>query len=316
MENTDFHEHATACEHCDWVNTIPPMQVGERLHCTRCGHVILSLYPDAARQMLLNGGSALLMLLMSLSFVFLGFSAKGTMQQITLLDCIYGLLSEDYFSLGVIMTITLLVLPIACLTAVILIALAMKQRQVRWVPYGLVHAMKAMQPWLMADVFLLGGLVALVKLHSLADIQLGLSFWAFCAFTLLLIRTMSFVDYRWIWHRLRGSATPLPVRTGSAISQGLKGCQFCGALVVAEDKKCPRCHHLLYSRKKASLSHTYALLFAACALYIPANLYPIMITTFLGNSEPSTIMGGVILLWGLKSYLVALVILVASVFVR
>jgi paraquat-inducible protein A len=44
-------------------------------------------------------------------------------------------------------------------------------------------------------------------------------------------------------------------------------------------------------------------------------MFPIMITTFLGSSEPSTIMGGVILLWRMKSYLVAGVIFVASILV-
>ncbi len=43
--------------------------------------------------------------------------------------------------------------------------------------------------------------------------------------------------------------------------------------------------------------------------------FPIMNTTFLGTTEHSTIIGGVLLLWALKSYPVALVILIASVLV-
>jgi paraquat-inducible protein A len=48
-------------------------------------------------------------------------------------------------------------------------------------------------------------------------------------------------------------------------------------------------------------------------MFIPANVFPIMQTTFLGGNEPSTIMGGVLLLWSLGSYPVALVIFLASV---
>ncbi|MDW6004154.1 PqiA/YebS family transporter subunit [Vibrio mangrovi] len=315
MSDVDFHEYATACDHCDWVNVISPMRAGDQLHCARCGHTIITLHPNAASQLLSNGCSAALMFIMSLCFVFLGFSSSGTSQQITLLDCIYSLMGEHYISLGIIVTLTLLVLPIVYLTAVILIALAMRKGRIRRSYYGLLHTLSALQPWLMVDVFLLGGLVALVKLHSLADIQLGLSFWAFCAFTILLVRTASFVDKRWIWYRLCGPAPEVAVRQASALSQGLKGCQYCGALVPEQKHKCQRCHHVLHHRKKGSLGNTLALLMAACALYVPANLFPIMITTFLGRSEPSTIMGGVILLWGLKSYLVAMVILVASILV-
>ncbi|MCV5638918.1 paraquat-inducible protein A, partial [Escherichia coli] len=48
---------------------------------------------------------------------------------------------------------------------------------------------------------------------------------------------------------------------------------------------------------------------------MPANLYPMMYTVSLGHSEGSTIMEGVILLWHLGSYPIAMVIFFASVFI-
>jgi paraquat-inducible protein A len=50
-------------------------------------------------------------------------------------------------------------------------------------------------------------------------------------------------------------------------------------------------------------------------LYIPANLYPILITKQFGVQTESTILGGIIHLWEVGSYPIALIILVASVFV-
>lgn len=58
-----------------------------------------------------------------------------------------------------------------------------------------------------------------------------------------------------------------------------------------------------------------ALLIAAAVLYVPANVFPIMTTDQFGRSEDSTIIGGVILLWNMGSYPVAMVILIASVLV-
>ncbi|MEH6606042.1 MAG: paraquat-inducible protein A [Pseudomonadales bacterium] len=58
-----------------------------------------------------------------------------------------------------------------------------------------------------------------------------------------------------------------------------------------------------------------ALLLTATLLYFPANLYPIMITDQLGNSQESTIMGGVLLLIRMGSLPVAAVIFIASVIV-
>ncbi|HHD83994.1 MAG TPA: paraquat-inducible membrane protein A, partial [Campylobacteraceae bacterium] len=53
----------------------------------------------------------------------------------------------------------------------------------------------------------------------------------------------------------------------------------------------------------------------AMILYIPANMYPILITMQFGRQQENTIIGGVISLWEHGSYPIALIILFASVFV-
>ena len=82
----------------------------------------------------------------------------------------------------------------------------------------------------------------------------------------------------------------------TAAARNLAACHLCFKLAPAALHRCPRCHSALHMRKPDSIQRTLALLVTACILYIPANLYPIMITDQLGTSEPSTILGGVILL--------------------
>lgn len=65
----------------------------------------------------------------------------------------------------------------------------------------------------------------------------------------------------------------------------------------------------------ASLQKTAALLLAAVVLYVPANLYPIMLTESLGRITPSTIVQGIFVMWQNRSYPIALIIFVASVFI-
>ena len=71
----------------------------------------------------------------------------------------------------------------------------------------------------------------------------------------------------------------------------------------------------MHSRKANSLNRTLALLCTATILYIPANIYPIMITDQLGSSLESTILGGVVLLVQMDSIPVAAIIFIASVMV-
>ena len=58
-----------------------------------------------------------------------------------------------------------------------------------------------------------------------------------------------------------------------------------------------------------------ALLIAAIILYLPSNIFPIMTTEQFGTPMDSTIIGGVVLLWKMGSYPIALIIFVASVLV-
>jgi paraquat-inducible protein A len=173
---------------------------------------------------------------------------------------------------------------------------------------------------MMADVFIIGALVSLIKVAGMAEVSLGLAFWAFCCFALLLLLTTQSLDADWMWFSLVGEPTaPEGVVTGARASpQGLTGCPTCGLVnrLDAEGKgRCRRCGERLHARLPHSLQRTWALLAAATLLYIPANVYPIMITTSLGHTEPSTIIGGVITLWQHGSYPIAAIIFIASILV-
>jgi len=79
--------------------------------------------------------------------------------------------------------------------------------------------------------------------------------------------------------------------------------------------KCSRCGAQLHQRKPDSLNRTWALLIASIILFIPANTLTIMNVIYFGRDDPSTIMGGVILLLQMGSYPVAFVVFTASILV-
>jgi paraquat-inducible protein A len=101
-------------------------------------------------------------------------------------------------------------------------------------------------------------------------------------------------------------------------SLGLLLCQQCRATVragAAAYPLCPRCHGHLYERKPHSLAITAALLACAAALYIPANLLPVMYTRTLLEDERDTIMSGVLVLLQSGSWPIAVLVFVASIVV-
>lgn len=79
--------------------------------------------------------------------------------------------------------------------------------------------------------------------------------------------------------------------------------------------RCRRCQAPLHLRKPDSLNRSWAFLIAACLLYFPANLLPVMETRSPFGTEASTILSGIAFLWHSGSWVLALVVLVASVVV-
>ena len=80
------------------------------------------------------------------------------------------------------------------------------------------------------------------------------------------------LDPREVWHRVGRQAA---ARSLTAKDSGsLVGCHACDQvyrLAHGEHAHCPRCGAALHRRKPHSLARTWALVIAACILYIPAN---------------------------------------------
>src|SRR5690606_18592300 len=96
------------------------------------------------------------------------------------------------------------------------------------------------------------------------------------------------------------------------------GCHACGLVqpVAGEHQPgqhCIRCDATLHLRKPDDVSRTWALLIAAALLYIPANLLPVMSVSSVLGASTHTILGGVIQLWAMGSWDLALIVFVASV---
>ena len=99
----------------------------------------------------------------------------------------------------------------------------------------------------------------------------------------------------------------------TAREMGLVVCTRCHQVWPRVAKRCTRCGHSLVSRDPKSLQRVWAFWLLGLMCYVPANLYPMLQTRTLFYTQQDTIVGGVIELAKYGSYLVALVILLASV---
>ena len=101
----------------------------------------------------------------------------------------------------------------------------------------------------------------------------------------------------------------------------LLACKVCGLVQRLEsapagyEVECSRCGERLLRDRPFSRARTAAFALAALFLYVPANIYPIMIMQYLGRETENTIWGGVRALYRDGMWGVAAIVFCASILV-
>lgn len=308
------------CHECDLILALPRLKNGEKAVCPRCEHTLVRRRTNPAERSLALALATLVALLLSVTFPFLSFNISGIGNGIGLTDTASALMGLHYPLIALSVLLTVIILPCLYLCSLVWLCFGMTRGKLLPRSRRIARTLGYMTPWMMADVFVIGTLVSLIKIIGMAEIELGLSFWTLCAYAALLLLTTQSVDRDWLWQHLDPEPkAPSPVQLGfSAALQGLAGCNICGLVNrVSESGKsrCVRCDEHLHPYRGVNNQPTLALLFASMLMYLPANLYPIMATTSLGDTQASTIIGGVLLFFQSGDWPIAIIILTASVIV-
>ncbi len=100
-------------------------------------------------------------------------------------------------------------------------------------------------------------------------------------------------------------------------NKNLISCPYCQAVNIdtGDNTICRRCDSKILHFKHISFQKSLAYLLTAMILFIPANFYPVLITEQFGVQSANTILGGIVVLWENGSYPIAIIILLASIFV-
>jgi paraquat-inducible protein A len=107
-------------------------------------------------------------------------------------------------------------------------------------------------------------------------------------------------------------------REMTAEELGIDACETCELVMQAphQESDCPRCGERIIGRRNArSSSRCWALLIAAAALYIPANVLPMMKTEQFPLRRSDTIFSGIRFLWSEGSWELAVLVFTASILV-
>ncbi len=101
----------------------------------------------------------------------------------------------------------------------------------------------------------------------------------------------------------------------TAQDRGLVTCRSCLRVWPVGTDRCGRCDARLMSRDVGSLNRVWAWWVAGVMFYIPANIYPMLVTRTLFETSEATIVGGAVELAHYGAYGIAAIILIASVLI-
>lgn len=186
------------CEGCDAVYTKPQLQPRELVRCPRCDTELDRHSGDQRRRILPLTIASLVTFAIANLFPIVEIELKGLRSQTTLAGAVQVLYGEGMSLVALLVLATTILFPLLqlCILAWLLVPLAGARRAPGFA--WLVRLMQSLRPWGMIEVFLLGTLVAIVKLSSMATVVPGPALWAFVALTVLLTAVLSF-DPRGFW---------------------------------------------------------------------------------------------------------------------
>jgi paraquat-inducible protein A len=303
------------CHECGLAQTEGPLAGPGLLSCARCGALLRRHAPGSVERAVHLNLAALVLFAVANAHPFLTFAFEGRGQVVVLASGVLRLWQEGMPLLALCVLAASLLFPLAKMLATLwALGPLLLGREVPAQRLALRLADR-LRAWAMLDVFLLAVIVSWVKMADLATLEPGVGLWAFLGTLLLATAADATLDHHDVWQRFGRQATlatlaDLPARR-------IACCHACGQVagLVRGSTPCPRCGASLHARRPAALASCTAFLVAALAFYLPANLLPVMIVTSLGRSEPSTILGGVVLLVEHGMIPIALVVFTASVLV-
>lgn len=199
---TDAPEDLIACPRCDAVYRSAAPRPGERAVCHRCHTVLIAPRRGAGLKIIALALGSLVLVAGALTSPFIGLKRLGLSNDSTLVDAALAFSGPLLFlSLAVFALIILLPLMRLMLTLYVLVPVVFDRpawpgakRAFRW--------SEALRPWSMAEIFVIGCAVALVKLADLARIELGPAFWMFVMLVVLIVVQDTFMC-RWsVWKSL------------------------------------------------------------------------------------------------------------------
>lgn len=192
-----------ACPQCDVLHKFSEADLHMRTRCVACGYKLTLGKSEAISRVVVLALTSTIFMAMILVTPFLQMQSGPLSSNASVIDVVLG------FSTGIMVPLSLAVLVFIVLVPVsrsmlLIYALSPLLTGTRNFPYAEAALRMAflLKPWAMAEIFMVGVAVALIKLTGLATVSMGAAFWAFTGLVFINALQDTFMCRNTLWTSL------------------------------------------------------------------------------------------------------------------
>ncbi|MDO9619481.1 MAG: paraquat-inducible protein A [Pseudomonas sp.] len=193
-----------ACHECDLLLRRPDAGAGERVECPRCGYELYTHRTQVVRRSMALVVAALLLYVPANFLPIMQLNLLGQATEDTVWTGVLGLYNSGMQSVAVVVFLCSMAVPLLKLLCQFAVLLSIRLdigRSYGLLLYRIYHHMRE---WGMLEVYLMGILVAIVKLVDLAELSIGLGLLCFVALLLVQVWLEVTMSPHQIWEALSG----------------------------------------------------------------------------------------------------------------
>ncbi|MBM7060218.1 paraquat-inducible protein A [Pseudomonas sp. UL073] len=197
-------EQLVACHECDLLMQKPHLRDGERAECPRCGFELFAYRHQVVRRSLALVIAALLLYVPANFLPIMQLNLLGQTSHDTVWSGVLGLYESGMVGIAGLVFLCSMAIPLLKLLCQLCVLLS-----IRWDigrSYGLLiyRMYQHLREWGMLEVYMMGTLVAIVKLLDLADVSLGIGLACFIGLLVTQVWLETTMSPHQIWEALAG----------------------------------------------------------------------------------------------------------------
>jgi paraquat-inducible protein A len=189
------------CHACDLAHRFAGVAPAVRVRCVRCRAELYRTSAAGVDMALALSIAGLVLFIIANLYPLVAFKVNGTTRMATLTGAALGLYDQGYATLAMLVIFTAVLVPLTQILAFLYVLVPVRLGFRAPAQETVFRALAALRPWGMTEVFVLGAIVALVKLSSEAEVspRIALIAYGLLMFMLAAMASITPTEQFWQW---------------------------------------------------------------------------------------------------------------------